>query len=415
MARERDEETNDLKESLDSFFGGSEEESPAREDRGFDDPGCEDPDLEDPGGYEDYLDPDGEPEASDFDSPPETSVAGDPESGSGMRIPVLLAGIVFTACGIYLGLSKGDSSFASFLTGWGFEPSSLLLGGLVLCGLVLAQRRSDPVARRIREDLEDLVARVDCRLEKSAEEVGRRLEETVPVDDQQLNLSLKKLENMIANLNKAMRMFNKPLLDVVTRLSDIEQKIEDVNQEIRAVEKAMAENLVTSEKKWEGMIEILRGHTDALEEQLHQSRDHLLDEIKPFIEEKANNAGIKIGQRLDEDRKEREADLEKRFESLKAALTEERPDAREVPVDLGPIEASLREVLDAVRGLEACASSPVPVREGGGGLPRTSPEPAATAGEAAQASKPSAEPATDPGRTVRVLSAIEKLKQMRGG
>ncbi|GEM_PF-3187794 len=355
-----------------------------------------------------------------------------PPSGPGAGGAALWGGLFLLVLGIAYGalnvLGKGSELLGSFQA-IGLEPSMLFLSGLVL---ILIGKGQGKASRNLLENLQENLQHGNREIEGLLQELrdaqqrsSQTQTATAPGDVQ---IALTKLENMMVSLTKATRMYNKPLVDLVSMMTDQGKELEEIRSDLEGLEKAMAENAVTAEKKFEGLVERLRGDTQELEEIFEKSREALLGELKPFVGQKADQAGEKLQLKLGEDRRI----LQETFENLGASLESKIKEAlSKTPTQgsdtdqeaLQRLESSLNSLFEVVQKIEQEG-----VKASGMVGAAAASAPAQPASQNAPASRPAQN--TQPtvgtvstqdsgiqpagGRTKKVMSAIEKLKQLRG-
>ncbi len=420
MGHPPQDDQNDMQESLDKVLGIDEEDN-------FEDSSL----LEENWELEDFVE--GEPPS---DHASEEEVTGIEEvyqapsrrreslvaqSGPSAGGAALWGGIILLGLGIaFAALSVLGKGFAltQGLQSFGLEPSMLFLSGIVLVLIGNGQRKAG----------HNLLAQIEGSLEQGNQEIEgilaelREAQQQTPqpgstASNDQVQISLTKLENMMVSLTKATRMYNKPLVDLVSMMTDQDRELEEIRSDLEGLEKAMAENAVTSEKKFEGLVERLRGDTQELEEIFEKSRETLLAELKPFVGQKADQAGEKLQLKLEEDRRA----LHETFENLGASLESKIKEAfskSEGKVNdaeaLQRLESSLGSLLATVQKIEK--EGVKAVAGVGAGTPppaaKAAPAKAATPAPAASSKDSGTQPGQ--GRTKKVMSAIEKLKQLRG-
>jgi hypothetical protein len=422
---------NDMQESLDKVLGMDEEEN-------FQDPSLLEEDWE----LEDFVEGDPSPEYAGDNDPVSTeesfvapsrgrnnlATPSSPSAGS----PALWGGLILLGLGIAfaaLSFLGNGGALVKTLQPIGLEPSMLFLSGVVLVLIGNGQRKaSQTLLANIEGSLQQGSLEMEGILAELKETQQQTPQPTAPNGD--LQISFNKLENMVVSLTKATRMYNKPLVDLVGMMTDQGKEIEEIRSDLEGLEKAMAENAVTSEKKFEGLVERLRGDTQELEEIFEKSRETLLSELKPFVGQKADQAGEKLQLKLAEDRRI----LHETFENLGASLESKIKEALSKPKgkDFDPealhrLESSLGSLLTTVQkieqeGVKANAHSTAqatPVAAGVTTATTTStptPKPTASGSPGASSKETGKDSGTQPapGRTKKVMSAIEKLKQLRG-
>ncbi|HHI79854.1 MAG TPA: hypothetical protein ENK02_07715 [Planctomycetes bacterium] len=415
----------DLQESLDKVLGSEEEEF--FEDPGPTEEGWELEGFEEAEGTVAPLSQDQEivdHEQHDVSSAGAHSLYDSPAPGAGGA--TLWGGVLLLVLGTaFAGLSllgKGGP-LTQALEPIGLEPSMLFLSGLVLVLIGNGQRKA---GRNLLANIEaSLQSRQDnTELERLIAELREAQQQApqsgTPMGDHQIAFT--KLENMITSLTKATRMYNKPLVDLVGMMTDQGKELEEIRSDLEGLEKAMAESAVTSEKKFEGLVERLRGDTQELEEIFEKSRETLLAELKPFVGQKADQAGEKLQLKLKEDRRLLKETFENLGTSLESRIKEafaKMEEKEQDPKALQRLESSLNDLIATVRkiekeGVQAGAPAMAGVGTGPSPTPASAAAPAASPTASASSSPKDSGTQPTPGRSKKVMSAIEKLKQLRG-
>ncbi len=375
------------------------------------------------------------------------------QRAAGSNLPLIL-GLGLTFSGIALGAAASvgllPSQALERLVSLGLQPGLLFMTGIVLSGIGLGMRRSaqnsiQQFASRLSQEIDYLRSEVQTVTEQSSAARAAVLAQSV--DGVQHMMA--KQETMLGNLTKATRMFNKPLMDLATSVHDLERTQDDIKRNVLAIEKAQSDNIAGSEMKFEGLVEQLHTHTvnvqqtlsDALTQQgekLIETVNQVLETSKLFAEESGKRFQSLEDGMLDV-LSEQSNTVTERFSAFATQISKleehtkiiaERP-APELPKvempdlpDFDKIESSVREVQRAV---EELSRRPAAVATG---APAATAAPAAAA---APAAKPAASPrpatgssaeanplptpisGTKPSETGgKVLSAIEKLKALRG-
>jgi len=371
----------ELPEYLDDGSETPQDELEEREDSEFDD--------------DDYSDD--VPERFEVSRAPSTYRAGTLLIGVGTFL--LVVGIVMGAF-----MAKKPELLEGQWATYGISPGALLLGGVLLLTLGFTHRKNH------RFSTESILVKIEDELDTLHQQFDELLVERLPVNDapagsalQQIQMAMQKSEGMLSNLNKATRMFNKPLLDLVGKVTDLEKaqhdaeeirtKVLDVQADVMkaqkeiktdllAIERAMQEAHVTNEKKWEGLVS--RFHTDT---------DGLAETVKKALQE------------LEVD----EQGLDKVLDKLEAIMAQLESAGDTAPSASGPldshrltrIETAVNQLLER-GGTAAVNTTAAP--------PPSAPEPAV-----ATASAPAESSGKASGKPKQVMSAIERLKQLRGG
>jgi hypothetical protein len=340
----------------------------------------------------------------------------------------------------------------------GLSPALLFLAGALMAVLCWSQALSRRASKatllaRLENGLQALEAQVEAIGAEARAARASGTEEERLFEVQRL---LGKQDGVIANLTKAVRMHNKPLVDLVGTATDLGKKVEEnekhtlaIKLDLEAIEKALTESIASSEKRWEGMFERLRGSENELDARQAKSRELLLERLEPHVtnackrlsgdmesswtqvretleraikqvETNTRDEVQAVGRRFDEITRlankldELAKKLEAQQSSPAAGLSAE--DQRQI----AGMQRTAQQILSAVERLEsrpAVAAMPASMS---GSMQSTmgSSMQAATAARPVPAAPATPAPAADePGsseRTGRVLSASERLKQMRG-
>ncbi|MFQ5503509.1 MAG: hypothetical protein ACE5F1_01785 [Planctomycetota bacterium] len=311
-----------------------------------------------------------------------------PDYGPGMTarasILPLILGISLIAAGILLGVLwplKVENVLLELLSNLGLSPALVFVAGVLLTAL-----SSSPVAKHrsttenLLITLEDDLNRVQQQLHQLTTDEPNESVQEHSIAIQNLLVSFQKHEGLLTNLNKATRMFNKPLVDIVGLVTDLEKGQEDIRNHLESLEKATKENIVSAEKKWEGLAERIRRE----DQEGGVDPRQLLDAVGPELEELLLSTTSRLETKLGE--------------------------------VCGRLEASIGEQHHLTEKLHGLDLSPALQAAAVPSLP-ASAEPQVEAQAAPKHPKParSADETAPVGPTKRVFSAIERLKQLRGG
>lgn len=447
-------------------FAYGEDEPPQAEDPGsFEDPGYLGPVFEetseeaaeedDPLDYEDDYAAEAQVQAPAA-TPEPAPVPGNRPAGS--NLPLIL-GLALTFAGIALGaagtLGVVPHHVLDKLVSLGLQPGLMFMTGIILSGIGLGMRRStqnsiQEFASRLSQEIDYLRSEVQTVTEQSNSARAAALAQSV----EGVQAMMAKQEAMLGNLTKATRMFNKPLMDLASNVHDLDRKQEEVRRNVLAIEKAQSESIKGGEKRFEGLVEQLHTHTvngqktvtealDAEGKKILSQVEAVLEASKLFADETGkrfqsledgmldvlsehSNSTTEIFSSYKDklDALDKLAGLEEKLAELieLAAKPAPTPPAVELP-ELSQIQASVRDVQSAIRDL-ANRPAPAPVSAAAPAASTPSSPPAARTSSPPPAAKtgneadpiPSPISGTQPSQTGgKVLSAIEKLKQLRGG
>jgi hypothetical protein len=319
----------------------------------------------------------------------------------------------------------------------GLAGGPVFLFGVLLAILAMSQSTA---ARRAETQLTATLESADEALHATLrQELGDLRQETAQgatndADRHEVTKLLNKLESMLANLSKAVRLHNKPLVDLVGMAAEHSKSLDESKQALlairldqEAIEKAMTESVTSGEKRFEGLFERLRGSETELSTSLAATRDAMLGRLEPALAELSNRLVSEVATRWEAMQGQLEQlvkDLETRTRDELQGLTEKldhldstaRSSTGKAPSSDAIAKAAekalhkaVQPLLDAVEKLQVKAAA---------GPAQLSPQEAARTQPAVRAPVPDPErrplPA-DPERTGNVFSAIERLKQLRGG
>ncbi|MCA8972664.1 MAG: hypothetical protein KDC95_22950 [Planctomycetes bacterium] len=201
--------------------------------------------------------------------------------------------LILSAFGIaaapQLGVPENALTTISML---GITPGLLLVSGILLAGLAWLQ------ATGLRNSSRVLSEHIDHELSSIANEVSAMAEEARNANpqaavEQGLETQaqvLVKIETMIANLTKAVRMHNKPLVDIVGMATDLakqgsetQTKVDSVKHDLEAIERGMTEVRTADEKHWEGLFQRINTSDEQLDDRFDRNRDALFERLEQYI------------------------------------------------------------------------------------------------------------------------------------
>ena len=277
-------------------FGYGEEKAPGAEtpleEPGY--PDSEDDDYSEDESYDEFeeeeeeanAEPDPAVETAPESAPQSLSdaVGAPPRTGFGSNLPLLL-GLCLTLAGIGLGaagtLNMLPKEILAQLANLGLQPGLMFMTGVILSGIGLGLRRSaqnsiQQFASKLSEEIDYLRSEVQAVTEQSNAARAAALAQSV----EGMQGMMSKQESMLGNLTKATRMFNKPLMDLASNVHDLDRKQEEVRRNVLAIEKAQSEDIASSERKFEGLVEQLHKHTVNVQ---HTVTEALRDEGKRIL------------------------------------------------------------------------------------------------------------------------------------
>ncbi len=355
------------------------------------------------------------------------------------KMPMVI-GILLVVTGMALGAwevtATSQTGALEILGKFGINPALLLVSGILLTTLALAQRGV------MQSSTHKLLLAFEQEQTKVHNELQNLLEEKLTDQNSfsatneaeafaKLGMMFRKIESMLANLTKAMRLLNKPIVDLHSQVADItdplqklDTGINEIHEEFALLTKSQTEAAVNFEKKWESQMQRQLTETqelldkyDQVKRELLSNLDHRLDDLDKHVEKLEGSS--KLQEELEEFSKKLESDLEqklgKNLDQLSAKLEELAQQGSEDQSDkaLSEIQDNMGRILSVVEDISA---RPVPVGAAAGGS--TSKAVKATRSSSKSSSKSKAETVgkSQGGKQggKKVLSAIEKLKQLRG-
>ncbi|MAE76757.1 MAG: hypothetical protein CMJ85_07820 [Planctomycetes bacterium] len=352
------------------------------------------------------------------------------------QLPWYAMALVFIVGGLGIGTLDATSSISptalTSLGKYGASPMLLVVCGLIVLLLARAQARSttrnDSGTTVLLEELATIRSEV-AQVVTVSQHAGNGDEAGTGI------ALLAKLEAMISNLTKAVRMHTKPLGDLVGMLTDHRRSLQETDKallavklDLEAIEKAVGEVVTSGEKRWEGMFERLHGSENELEASLAKSRELIIDQLEPQILDESTKLTKEIEAGFAMLHKEIETkngvvdaatinQIAERFveQMPTTAPTAGATDAEREATQraLAATEQKLTELIDAVTRLEhrpvatpTVTTEPTLAEAPARTMPEPEPEPAATQSSSASA---------DPEEGGKFMNAIERLKQLRNG
>lgn len=378
---------------------------------------------------------DSEPE-QEFD--PDTYDATTPTPGNGHGLPAgvsalpNLLGLILVIIALVLAAAPAAHLLAPAtidrLARLGITPAVLFFSGILLAVLSLAQaaniRRSSRVLLDVLDEntgeLQDAVQRIRAVLPSEGWPPHAE-----PGNFGETHRALSRMEGMLASLTKAVRMHNRPLGNLVEMVKDQGKRLDDQHQstpalklDLEAIKKAVGELLTSGEKKWEGMFRRLHQSESELENNMARTGEMLFERLQPQIAEEMRRLGGQLENQWDTLREQ----VEKGLKELEAQTRDEIQAIGRRMDDLQPphggggtgqgLEQALADIRQALAGLQdrqTAAAAPAPP-------PRaTEPAAARSRSRTSTANKKTATDEAGAAGQTKVLSAIERLKQLRGG
>ncbi len=201
--------------------------------------------------------------------------------------------LILTAFGLAAAPELGVPEVAlTTISMLGITPGLLLVSGILLAGLAWLQ------ATGLRSTSRVLSQHIDQELSGIASDVAAMTEEARNANPQaatELALEgqaqvLVKMETMIANLTKAVRMHNKPLVDIVGLATDLskqstetQNRVESVKHDLEAIERGMTEVKTANEKHWEGLFQRINGSEQELETRIAENHNAIFERLEQYI------------------------------------------------------------------------------------------------------------------------------------
>lgn len=349
--------------------------------------------------------------------------------------------LILAAFGVAAAKELGvDENALTIISRIGITPGLLLVAGILLAGLAWLQSTGlRSTARVLSQQMGSELTQIGDEVQAMAEE-ARNANPNAVIEDQlgeQVQI-LAKVETMIANLTKAVRMHNKPLVDIVGMVTDLDkqgtqtqQQLSAVQHDLEAIERGLGESTASNEKHWEGMYQRLHGSENEIESCLEKSREVTFERLESHIERENKRLASEVETYCDMLREQLEQairniesttngaieSVSSRVEKLANAPSKAALD----PQVFSGLERNLERVRDTV---ELLASRPAaaPAAASASTSASTAPTLGTERPTRSQASAPSssssatAAPTSEDAEGVgkNVMSAIERLKKMRG-
>jgi len=364
------------------------------------------------------------------------------------KMPLVIGMLLVTvamALGAWEVTAKTQTGAMQLLTQFGINPAILLVSGILLTTLALAQRGvMQSSTHRLLLAFEKEQGKVHNELQAVLEEKLSSQQNFSATNEaeafEKLGMMFRKIESMLANLTKAMRLLNKPIVDLHHQVADMQDPLKEMGTKVGGIHeafelltKSQTEAAVNFEKKWESQMQRQLTETQELLDKYEQVKrellsnlDKRLDDIDTHVTSLEGNSGFQDG--LDEFGKKLETELEekisKNLDQVTEKLTQLTQQGGEDQNDklFSEIQESMGRILTVV---EDISERPVPV--GAAAAPaavsqassRSSTGSSGSSGakSASKSKKSSGSSKSEGGKQggKKVLSAIEKLKQLRGG
>jgi len=363
------------------------------------------------------------------------------------KMPLVIGMLLVTvamALGAWEVTAKTQTGAMQLLTQFGINPAILLVSGILLTTLALAQRGV------MQSSTHQLLLAFEKEQGKVHNELQAVLEEKLSSQQnfsatneaeafEKLGMMFRKIESMLANLTKAMRLLNKPIVDLHHQVTDMHDPLKEMDAKVGGIHeafelltKSQTEAAVNFEKKWESQMQRQLQETQELLDKYEQVKrellsnlDKRLDDIDTHVTSLEGNSGFQDG--LDEFGKKLETELEqkitKNLDQVTEKLTQLTQQGGEDQSDklFSEIQESMGRILTVV---EDISERPVPV--GAAAAPAAASQASSSSStrssgssgskSASKSKKSSGSSKSEGGKQggKKVLSAIEKLKQLRG-
>lgn len=349
---------------------------------------------------------------------------------------LLILAAFFIAAAPQLGVPE---NYLTTISQIGITPGLLLVSGILLAGLAWLQSTGlRSTARVLSQQIGSELNVIGDEVHAMAED-ARNANPNAAIEDQiheQFQV-LAKVETMIANLTKAVRMHNKPLVDIVGLVTDVDKRCSDTQQQLgavqhdlEAIERGLGESTAANEKHWEGMFQRLHGSETEIEDHLEKSRQVTFERLESHIVTENKRLAGEVETHCDMLREQLEKAISGIENATTTALGQVQNKVDEIastpskgaidPEIFTTLERNLERVRDTV---ELLASRPAAAPVAASASPSAN-APAPTLGSEQPRRRSSAKPSPAPAATSaggedgeggkNVMSAIERLKKMRG-
>lgn len=347
----------------------------------------------------------------------------------------MLLVMVAMALGAWEVTNKGQTGALSLLQQFGINPAILLVSGILLTTLALAQRGV------MQSSTHKLLLAFEQEQSKVHHELHTLLNEKLSDQHdfsatneaeafEKLAMMFRKIESMLANLTKATRLLNKPIVDLHSQVADIQDPLEqmragigEIHGDFELLTKSQTEAAVNFEKKWESQMQRQLMETQELLDKYEQVKrellnnlDHRLDDLDKHVERLDGDRGFQeelqeFSQKLEKDLEEK---LGKNIDQLSEKVAQLGQQGGDDPSEkvISELQDGMDRILSAVEEI-----SSRPVAAAAASSSGTSSKPAKAKSSKSTAKSKSSSGGKAQGEKQggkKVLSAIEKLKQLRG-
>ncbi len=336
----------------------------------------------------------------------------------------------------------------------GLTPALLFLTGVMVTGLSLAQSANH---QRAQAHLSGIVCSELCQVRQDVTTMIAEARSSTPGEQanaaryDEIVANYQKQDAMLGSLTKAVRMHNKPLVDLLGLANDILKKHEDAEKhllgikfDVEAIERTGRDAGTLAERRWEGLAQRMTTGDTEVEARLSALGKTIIEHLEPHIlgESKRLNGELETQWELMREELEhglRRLGKETREEVQTVARQIERIEAGGGSAEIGRLKSVIERLASGIEdGSHSAGSDPLAlaqIQQGVGKLVRMvesmehAPRPPQSAAESQPTSAPAAPKKTQAARAApdkpstsstgkkgkHVLSAIERLKQMRGG
>lgn len=358
----------------------------------------------------------------------------------------LVIGMLLVSVAIALGawevMAKSQTGAMQLLAQFGINPAILLVSGILLTTLALAQRGvMQSSSHKLLLAFEKEQSKVHSELQAVLEEKLSSQQDFSATNEaeafEKLGMMFRKIESMLANLTKAMRLLNKPIVDLHSHVADLhdplkqmDTKIAGIHEAFELLTKSQTEAAVNFEKKWESQMQRQLMETQELLDKYEQVKrellsnlDQRLDDLDQHVQGLEGNSGFQDG--LDEFGKKLESDLEQKIvknldqvtEKLQE-LTQQAGDDQNDKVfsEISEIQESMGRILSVVEEISERPVAVAATADSGSKSKGSSNSSGSSSSKSSSKTKKSSATKSEGGQQggTKVMSAIEKLKQLRG-
>lgn len=350
--------------------------------------------------------------------------------------------LILAAFGLAVAPQLGlDEAALTKITLLGVTPGLLFVTGVLLAGLAWLQSTG------LRSSARALSNHIGTELATIGDEVAAMAEDAKNANPNAMlenefdghRQILAKIETMVANLTKAVRMHNKPLVDIVGLATDLNKQATETQQQIaatkidlEALERGLGKSTAANEKHWEGLVQRLHGSENEIEGQLEKSRDVIFERLERYIVTENERLTSEFETHCELLREQLESILHSietnttgEIRGVASRVDELAKNGAGATASIDPsifagLERNIAQVRDTVELLASRPSVAATTQTTTAptlGSPKADPPRTAPAPQPAPtASTPSsiADGETEGPGGKRVMSAIERLKKMRG-